>query len=105
MNLTEYQCVILIHLKESKSINRISAKTVSELLDILKIVNEKDVHGYNKNLLDKLLDLDLVSLGLPDGRSRTYYITPNGVKFLNTLSADTIDSVMERYKKGKLTNA
>ncbi len=80
--LNEFKVDILKSLKETKSINRITAKTIYELFEIM---NCEKLTTLRKNI-NELTEVGYVNLGLPDARSKSYYITGNGMQYLELIS-------------------
>lgn len=80
--LNEFKVDILKSLKETKSINRITAKTIYELFEIM---NCEKLTTLRKNV-NELTEVGYVNFGLPDARSKSYYITRNGMQYLELIS-------------------
>ncbi|MCD8397930.1 MAG: hypothetical protein LUD12_12260 [Lachnospiraceae bacterium] len=80
--ITKYSVTILSVLKDNKAEVPAKSMTIPQMINRIPKDNRKSYRTVYRHLLE-MSRLGYVKPGLDDGAAATYYITPNGLRFID----------------------
>lgn len=85
---TDIQILFVLYRKEMNNVlNSMKIKDISkELSDSIKAT-----YGTYVNRLTKLLEMNLINLGIKDSKAKTYFITQEGIDYIDNNVCDKIN--------------
>lgn len=89
-NLDKFDIEVLYCLYVNKKGSPLQSFKIADIMDNTEL--NSSYHTFRKRINEKLIENDLINEGYMDGRSKTYYINENGIKYLedNVISKEEI---------------
>lgn len=90
LNLDKFDIEVLYCLYVNRKRSPLQSFKIADIMDNTEL--NSSYHTYRKRINEKLIENNLITEGYMDGRSKTYYINEQGIKYLeaNVISKEDI---------------